>query len=139
LLGIYFVLRQSSAAMGLTSLGGHPQMVRPLIAPMALAAAESRYGTLPTLWHERIRAHAAATDNVALFFGEDVFIAIGSILLIKGFLEQNGVIVEPLHLSLWAIPSAIAALLIHGTRLALFERRLSRALIVSRAEEGSQE
>jgi uncharacterized membrane protein len=114
--------------MGLTSLGGHPQMVRPLVAPMALAAAESRFGALPKLWHERIRAHAAATDNVALFFGEDVFVAIGSILLMKGFLEQNGIIVEPLHLSLWAIPSAIAALLIHGLRLALFERRLSRAL-----------
>ena len=140
LLGIYFVLRQSTAAMGLTSLGGHPQMVRPLVAPMALAAAESRYGApLPQRWHERIRAHAAATDNVALFFGEDVFIAIGSILLIKGFLEGNGVIVEPLQLSLWAIPSALAALLIHGTRLALFERRLSRALIVSRAEQGERE
>lgn len=136
LLGLYFVLRQASAAMGLTSLGGHPQMVRPLVAPMALAAAEARFGQLPAAWHERIRAHAAATDNVALFFGEDVFIAIGSILLIKGFLEQNGVIVEPLHLSLWAIPSAIAALLIHGIRLALFERRLSRALRSPPAEPG---
>ncbi|WP_428309650.1 DUF969 domain-containing protein [Hydrocarboniphaga sp.] len=135
LLTIYFVLRQGSAAMGLISLGGHPQMVRPLVAPMALAAAQARYGELPPRWHERIRAHAAATDNVALFFGEDVFIAIGSILLIKGFLEGNGVIVEPLHLSLWAIPSAIAALLIHGTRLALFERRLSRALMQPRAQD----
>jgi uncharacterized membrane protein len=137
LLGIYFVLRQSTAAMGLTSLGGHPQMVRPLIAPMALAAAEARFGVLPKLWHERIRAHAAAVDNVALFFGEDVFIAIGSILLIKGFLEQNGVIIEPLQLSLWALPSAAAALLIHGIRLALFERRLQRALSAAPIEDAA--
>ena len=39
----------------------------------------------------RIRAQAAAVDNVAVFFGEDIFVAIGSILLIKGFLEQNGI------------------------------------------------
>ena len=42
-----------------------------------------------------LRANAAAVDNIGLFFGEDVFIAIGSILLIKSFLEQNGFIVEP--------------------------------------------
>ena len=39
---------------------------------------------------------SAATDNIGLFFGEDIFIAIASILLIKGFLEQDGIIVEPL-------------------------------------------
>src|SRR5690242_574876 len=32
---VYLVIRQLSAALGMTSLGGHPQMVRPLIAPMA--------------------------------------------------------------------------------------------------------
>ena len=42
----------------------------------------------------RIRAHAAATDNIGVFFGEDIFIAIGSILLIRGFLDQNGIHVE---------------------------------------------
>jgi hypothetical protein len=36
-----------------------------------------------------VRAHGAATDNVGLFFGEDIFIAIGSILLIVGFLASE--------------------------------------------------
>ena len=40
LLLAYLGLRQITSALGLTSLGGHPQMVRPLIAPMAEAAAE---------------------------------------------------------------------------------------------------
>jgi uncharacterized membrane protein len=44
----------------------------------------------------------------------------------KGFLDANGVIVEPLTLSVWAIPTAIAAFVIHATRLYLFDRRLSR-------------
>jgi len=123
---LYFVLRQATAALGLTSLGGHAQMVRPLIAPMAEAAAVSQHGELPESVRQQIRAHASAADNVAVFFGEDIFIAIQSILLIKGFLEQNGIAIEPLHLSVWAIPTAIAALLIHCTRLALLDRRLSR-------------
>ncbi len=129
----YFVLRQVSAALGQTKLGGHPQMVRPLIAPMAEAAAEARHGDLPDAVRYRVRAHAAAVDNIALFFGEDIFIAIASILLIKGFLEANGILVEPLQLSVWAIPTAIAALLVHGTRLGLLDRSLARQLAASEA------
>ncbi len=128
LLWVYFIIRQAAAALGLTSLGGHAQMVRPLVAPMAEGAAEAKYGVLPDRERYLIRAHAAGVDNVALFFGEDIFIAIASILLIKGFLEQNGIIVEPLQLSIWAIPTAIAALIIHSARLWLLDSRLTRAL-----------
>ena len=127
-LTIYFSVRQITAALGLISLGGHAQMVRPLVAPMAEGAAENRYGPLPIETRRRIRAHSAAADNVAVFFGEDIFIAIGSILLIKGFLEQNGIIVQPTQLALWAIPTAIAAWLIHVTRLMLLDRSLRREL-----------
>jgi uncharacterized membrane protein len=134
LLWLYFVIRQAAAALGLTSLGGHAQMVRPLVAPMAEGAAESKYGALPDRERYLIRAHAASADNIALFFGEDIFIAIASILLIKGFLEQNGIIVEPLQLSIWAIPTAIAALLIHSFRLWLLDRRLKRVLEAKSAQ-----
>lgn len=126
LLLVYFVARQAAAALGLTSLGGHAQMVRPLVAPMAEGAAENRFGDLSDGDRQAVRAHAAAADNVSLFFGEDIFIAIGSILLIKGFLEQNGIIVSPLSLSVWAIPTALAALAFHGFRLLLLDRRLRR-------------
>lgn len=126
LLLIYLVIRQGTAALGLTSLGGHPQMVRPLIAPMAEAAAEAQDPDLTEASRNRVKAMAAATDNVGLFFGEDIFIAIASILLIKGFLEANGIIVQPLELSVWAIPTAVAALLIHGARLILLDRALKR-------------
>ena len=126
LLIVYFLVRQITAALGLTSLGGHAQMVRPLIAPMAEAASEKSLGALSEETRHTVRAHAAATDNIALFFGEDIFIAIASILLIKGFLEQNGIVVEPFHLSMWAIPSALCALLIHGFRLSRLDGRLAR-------------
>jgi uncharacterized membrane protein len=126
LLLIYLLVRQGTAALGLTSLGGHAQMVRPLIAPMA-EAAEERHGALSEPMRMRIRANAAAVDNIGVFFGEDIFIAIGSLLLIKGFLEQNGIVVQPLRLSVWAVPTAIFAFVIHGTRLLLLDRKLRRA------------
>lgn len=122
LLLLYLVFRQVSAALGLISVAGHPQTVRPLVAPMAEAAAAQQSGEEAR--DETVAAMAAATDNIGLFFGEDIFLAVGSILLMKGILEGYGIFIEPLHLSLWAIPSAIAALLIHGTRLLLLDRRL---------------
>lgn len=125
LLMVYFLLRQLAASVGLTALGGHAQMVRPLIAPMAEAACEAKHVELPDQARFHIRAHAAAADNIALFFGEDIFIAIASILLIKGFLEQNGVLVEPLQLSVLAIPTAICAALVHGYRLSRLDHKLT--------------
>ena len=113
----YMMFRQATAALGLLSIAGQAQTVRPLVAPMAEGAAEARRGELTDDERQQIRAHAAATDNVAVFFGEDIFLAVSSILLIKGFLDQNGIDVSPFHLSKWAIPTAIAALLVHGARL----------------------
>ena len=64
LLLVYLVLREGTAAVGLTSLGGHPQMVRPLISPMAEAAFEKRHQRLPDAIRDKIRAMSAATDNI---------------------------------------------------------------------------
>ena len=124
LLVAYLVFRQLSAALGLTSIAGPAQTVRPLVAPMAEAAAETQSRGLADPDHAK--AMAAATDNVGLFFGEDIFIAIGSILLMKGVLQANGIELAPLALSVWAIPTAIAAFLIHGGRLLWADRRLNR-------------
>ena len=98
---------------------------------MAEAAAD-KGGPLDEATRMAIRAHAAAVDNIGVFFGEDIFIAIGSILLIKGVLQQNGITIEPVDLALWAIPTAVLAFLVHGTRLLLLDRRLNRARTVPR-------
>lgn len=137
LLVVYLLIRQATSALGLTSLGGHPQMVRPLVAPMAEGAAEvEAAGALPDDARFRIRSMSAATDNIGLFFGEDIFIAIGSIILMVGFLEQAGIIVEPLQLSVWAIPTAIAAFTIHGARLLMFDREVRRRIAAPATEAG---
>jgi uncharacterized membrane protein len=72
-----------------------------------------------------IRAMAAATDNVAVFFSEDIFVAMGSVLLMVGFLTSSKIVLDPLRLSVWAIPTALSAFAIHAARLMLFDRRLA--------------
>jgi uncharacterized membrane protein len=93
---------------------------------MALAAAQKQHGDLEENTAETVKAYAAATDNVGLFFGEDIFFAIGSIVLIQQILSTYGYNLAPLHLALWAIPSAICAFFIHSTRLLLLDRSLAK-------------
>ena len=139
LLIVYLFVREITAAMGLTSLGGHPQMVRPLLAPMAEGAAEKRYGKLPDKVRHKVLAMCAATDNVGLFFGEDIFVAFGAIALMHTFLLGSGIDVEPLHIAVWGIPTAICAFIVHGIRLHRFDRRLTRELTPSvKAVEAAQ-
>jgi uncharacterized membrane protein len=124
LLVVYLGFRQITAALGMKDIGGHPQAVRPLVAPMAEAAALKTHGDLPEGARDEVKAMAAATDNVGLFFGEDIFFAIASILLIQGVFESAGYPLTPLQLSVWAIPTALCAFLIHGGRILAFDRRL---------------
>ena len=126
LLLLYLAYRQITAAIGLHSTAGHPQTVRPLVAPMALAAAEQQHGELDEATADKVKSYAAATDNVGLFFGEDIFFAIGSSVLIQQILATYGYDLAPLELAVWAIPTAVIAFLIHGTRLLLLDRSLAR-------------
>lgn len=127
LLICYMALRQILGALGLTSIGGHAQTVRPLIAPMAEASARKAAPALDEEQREKTRALAAATDNVGLFFGEDIFIAFGAVLLIQTFYAANDIHLEPLSIALWAIPTAIAAFLIHAVRIVVFQYGLRRS------------
>lgn len=122
----YLLLRQLLATLGLTGVAGPAQTVRPLLAPMGEAAAEKILPGLDDADRDELRAVAAATDNIGRFFGEDVFIALGAVLLIQGFYAQHGIELSPLAIALWALPTAIAAFAIQSTRVWLYQRRLQR-------------
>jgi uncharacterized membrane protein len=124
LLIAYLGLRQILSMLGLTNVAGQAQTVRPLLAPMAEAAADQRGQPLDDEERNNVRAFSAATDNIGLFFGEDVFIALGAVLLIQGFYSQHGIELEPLQIALWALPTAVAAFVIHSIRTVLFARRI---------------
>ena len=126
LLAAYLLVRQVSAALGLNAIGGPAQAVRPIVAPMSEAAAERKHGRLSERMREKVRSYAASADTVGLFFGEDIFVAIGSILLITGFVDATyGLKLEALDIALWAIPTGVCALLIHGFRMVRLDRKLA--------------
>lgn len=129
----YLGARQLLSALGLVDLGGHAQTVRPLMAPMVLGAAENTHGALPEPTREKLQAMTAASENVGRFFGEDVFIAFGAVLLMQGFFAENAIVLEPLHIALWGIPTAICAFLIHASRLLRMDARLAREIEALRA------
>ena len=136
LLAAYLLIRQVTAALGLNAIGGPAQAVRPIVSPMSEAAAERKHGELSQPMTEKVRSYAASADTVGLFFGEDIFVAIGSILLITGFVDTSyHLTLEPLQIALWAIPTAVCAFLIHGYRMLRFDKRLD-AMAGQRGEAG---
>jgi uncharacterized membrane protein len=129
LLVAYLLFRQVTAAFGLTSIGGTPQMVRPLIYPMAEGAVIRAHGAVPEAVTETIKANAAAADTIGVFFGEDCFVAIGSVLLIAAYVNASYHLkLDPLQIAIWAVPTAIAAFLIHGFRLLRLDAKVTRMI-----------
>lgn len=102
LLIVYLFVREATAALGLTSLGGHPQMVRPLLAPMAegrrksaLARCRAMYATACARC--RRRPITSGCSSAKIFF-----VAFGAIIFMHNFmLESGGIQTEPLHIALW--------------------------------------
>ncbi|GAB3708522.1 DUF969 domain-containing protein [Mariniluteicoccus flavus] len=138
LLTVYLLIRQLTAAVGLTAIGGPAQAVRPLVAPMAEASAERTHGKLTDKMREKVRSYASSADTIGLFFGEDIFMAIGSILLITGFVDATyGLKLEALEIALWAIPTAICAFIIHGFRLMMLDKNLKKLALAGGASTGA--
>ncbi|MGG5253619.1 DUF969 domain-containing protein [Neobacillus sp. SM06] len=123
----YLLIRELSASLGL-NIGGHAQTVRPLVAPMAEGAASAKHGELPEKLQEDIKAHAAASENVGWFFGEDIFIATGAILLMKGFYDSVGMNVSVWDMALWGIPTAISAFFLSMWRFRVMDKRIQREM-----------
>jgi uncharacterized membrane protein len=178
---LYAGLRQLSVALGINigSGGAHAGLVRPLVAPMAEAAARQQgllqaeaAGALQAetaarqqgLLHigavtgsdaepagrkmagakevqlslgaaprelsgktsEVIRAHAAAGENIGNFFGEDIFIAVGAVLLMKGFFDAVGLEVGLWPMALWGIPTALVAFGVLAWRMRALDRKIAR-------------
>ena len=117
----YLSLRQLGAALGMTSLGGQAQSVRPLLVPMLYGLVPDNSPNKP-----KLAAFAAGTDNVALFFGEDLFLAFGAVLLMQTSMASLGHVLSPLEIALWGIPSALTAYAIQSFRAVRLGKELAR-------------
>ncbi|MDD1793678.1 DUF969 domain-containing protein [Enterovibrio makurazakiensis] len=126
----YLLLRKVTNGMGL-SIGGHPSMIRPLIAPMAEAAAEKDAPNLSDAKRQSIRALSAASENFGNFFSQLLFIGTGGILLIKGVMADNQLDVKLETMALWALPTAIASFVVFVIFSKIMEARLLKSSVQS--------
>lgn len=81
ILTAYQAMRELAVAFSVSGLGGHVQFVRPLIYPMALAAAQKQ-GEVPEEIDEEIKGDSAAAENFGNFFAQNLFPASSGVLLI---------------------------------------------------------
>lgn len=125
ILSIYMVIRTLAAAFSLR-LGGHVQFIRPLILPMAEGAAAGKEGALSETDREGLKGLAGAVENYGNFYGQNIFVASGGVLLIVGTLTELGYQVDPLDVAKASIPIAIIATILAVIQFLLFDRRLNR-------------
>ena len=120
----YHLLRGATSMVGL-GIGNHASMVRPIVVPMAEGAAAARV-PLTSAARADLRAHAAAAENLGNFFADDIIVAVGPVLLIKGFFDAAGVSVGMWSIALWGAPTALFVVLVGWWRYTLLDRRLAR-------------
>lgn len=126
---VYQFIRISFVAMGIRLGSGHVTFSRPLIVPMALGAAEldpERDAETPE--SDRVKASAAASENYGNFFGQNLFFGAVGVALISSTLNQNGLTADPRHIARWAMPIAIASLVVAAIQYRFFDAWLRRHL-----------
>ncbi len=129
ILTIYQTIRELAVAASISGLGGHVQFVRPLIFPMAQAAAVKDGGKLSEKDNEMIKGMSAAADNFGNFFAQNVFPASGGVLLIQTSLKDLNYQVSAADIAAASIPIAVITLILSAIQYALMDRRIKRNLL----------
>ena len=107
LIAIWQVIRTFASAFSLR-IGGHPQFIRPLINPMAQAAAVVQY---KASWMRRsedqIKGMCAGSENYGNFFAQNCFMGSSGTLLIVSTLSEQGYPVDALQIAGQSVPIAV--------------------------------
>lgn len=112
IISLYMLIRSLSAAFSLR-VGGHPQFIRPIIDPMANAAAVARYGEVDDKLEDEIKGLSASAENFGNFFAQNCFMGSSGTLLIVSTLNEQGFDkVDALKIAMWSIPVAVCAVVI---------------------------
>lgn len=118
----YLILRDVTGMCGI-NIQGQVQFVRPLISPMAQAAASVKH-KLNKDQIELIKGRSAATDNFGNFFGQNLFIASSGVLLMASTMKSLGHAIKPTSISLWSIPVCLVTLIIVWLYNMHFDKKL---------------
>lgn len=124
-LAIYGVFRLVFAAFNV-SFGGVAGFVRPIVMPMATAAAKKNDKKISEKYEENLKGMASGMENIAWFFGQVLFVGTSGMILVQSTLASLGYDVELVDLMKVQIPVAIIAVGIAIVYYYLKDKQLSR-------------
>ena len=124
ILGLYMIIRSVASALSIR-IGGHIQFIRPLIFPMAEAAAKSHKNeNLTEKETEDLKSLSAAIENYGNFFAQNIFVGASGLLLIQGTLQESGYNVSLKDLSLFSIPMGIVAIIFTIIQAFIYDKKI---------------
>ena len=133
LLTLYLIIREIGVAS--IRIGGHPQFVRPLINPMVQGALRTRYNLtdkdIDEKDIEKLKAEASAMENYGNFFGQNLFVGLG-VLLMVGTFQSLDIKVNAMSLVLASIPVAIITLILVWIKNILLDRYFNKNMEIMR-------
>lgn len=127
LIAVWQIVRTIASAFSLR-IGGHPQFIRPLINPMAQAAAIAEYGEIDETTEDQIKGLAAGSENYGNFFAQNCFMGSSGTLLIVSTLSEQGYPVDALQIAGQSIPIAVASVIVGIAYALLFDQIMKRRL-----------
>ena len=117
LIAIWQIIRTLASAFSLR-IGGHPQFIRPLINPMAQAAAVVQYGKLDEKTEDDIKGMCAGSENYGNFFAQNCFMG--------SSLTEQGYPVDALQIAGQSVPIAVFAVIVGVIYALIFDQILKR-------------
>ncbi|PIE98731.1 MAG: hypothetical protein CR988_01810 [Treponema sp.] len=127
ILGLYTFIRTIAAAFSLR-IGGHVQFIRPLIFPMAEAAAKNaKDADLSEDETEELKGLSAAVENYGNFFGQNIFVGASGVLLIYSTLETAGYKTDVTQIAKWSIPVGIIVVLLSFVQAYMYDRKIKKS------------
>ena len=125
ILGLYMVIRSIASALSIR-IGGHVQFIRPLIYPMAEAAAKShKEQELTEKETEELKSLSAAIENYGNFFAQNIFVGASGLLLIQTTLQENGYNVSLKQLALFSIPMGIITIILSFIQVYIYDKKIT--------------
>lgn len=105
-------------------IGGVPSYVRPILMPMTLGIIESKGQEVAPEHEEAIKALYVKSYNMGNFFGQCLFAANASVLLIQSTLAGIGVEVDVMQIVAVQIPVAVFAMVVGAAQTLLVDRHM---------------
>jgi uncharacterized membrane protein len=121
---VYQLFRVVHGAMGIR-LNGHAPFVRPLIVPMALAAA--RPEEIKENTGETIKAASAAAENYGNFYGQNLSVVQAGVLLVFGVMKGLGYQVSFWDIVKYTIPIVAASIILAVIQFLALDRRMKKS------------